>query len=353
MTKRISIFWFFIHFALEVICFQFYTQFFSSMEIAALMALLYDILAFFPQFFIGGLAERLPKLPIGMIGAALVLFGGIAAFFDTALIRMTGFFVLSLGNAFVHVGGAKATLFTCGDKIAPSAVFVSGGSFGIITGRLLGAGGKPFAIGFLIMLTGSIFIYFADKACERAQLSYPTVKMSDTRRDTSVVILLAFFVVSVRGLMSYSIPTGWNKTALQSICLFAMMGIGKGLGGILSDKFGAKKTALISTALSLPLLIAGGSIMWISLIGVALFSMTMASTLGILVSAAPRHPLMAYGVTTTGLLVGTIPAFYPAVNNFISNIGFLAVLTVVCFAALYYIMAPDKNKKQIIEGKKG
>ncbi len=345
MTKKISVLWFFIHFALEVICFQFYTQFFASLEIAALMALLYDILAFFPQFFVGGLAEKLPRLPIGMLGAAMVLLGGLGAFFDIGIIRMTGFFILSVGNAFVHVGGAKATLFTCGDKIAPSAVFVSGGSFGIITGKLLGGGDKPFAIGFLIMLIGSILIYFADRLCSKAKTAYPTIKMADRRKNTSVIILLAFFVVSVRGLMSYSIPTGWNKSALQSICLFAMMGIGKGLGGILSDKVGAKKTALVSTALSLPFLMLGGNIMWVSLIGVALFSMTMASTLGILVSAAPRHPLMAYGITTTGLLVGTIPAFYPAVNRFISNIGFLAVLTVVCFAALYYIMAPDKIKK--------
>jgi hypothetical protein len=158
--------------------------------------------------------------------------------------------------------------------------------------------------------------------------------------------MLAFFVVSVRGLMSYSIPTAWNKTALQTFCLFSMMGIGKGLGGILSDKFGAKKTALVSTVLSLPLLIIGGNVMWVSLIGVALFSMTMASTLGILVSAAPKHPLMAYGVTTTGLLVGTIPAFYPPVKNFISQISFLAVLTLVCIAALYYIMSPDKDLKE-------
>ena len=346
MAKKISIFWFFIHFALEVICFQFYAKYFSSLETAAMIALLYDIFAFFPQFFIGGLAEKLPRLPIGKLGAVMVLFGGLGAFFDVYIIRLTGFFVLSLGNAFVHVGGAKATLFTCKDKIGPSAIFVSGGSFGVITGKLLGAGDKPFLIGFLTMLTGGVLIYFADKACEKAEISYPSIKMADKRRNISVIILLAFFVVSVRGLMSYSIPTAWNKTALQSFCLFAMMGAGKGLGGILSDKFGAKKTALVSTALSLPLLIAGGNIMWISLTGIALFSMTMASTLGILVSAAPNRPLTAYGVTTTGLLVGTIPAFFPAVNKFISNISFLAVLTIVCIAALSYIMAPDKNKKK-------
>ena len=345
-VKKISILWFFIHFALEVICFQFYGRYFGSLETAALMALLYDIFAFFPQFFIGGLAERVPRLPVGMLGAIMVLLGGAGAFCHAGILRTTGFFVLSLGNAFVHVGGAKATLFSCKDKIAPSAVFVSGGSFGVVTGKLLGASDKTFLIGFVTMLVGGVLIYFADRICERAGESYPDIKMADKRRNTAVVIMFAFFVVSVRGLMSYSIPTAWNKTALQTFCLFSMMGIGKGLGGILSDKFGAKKTALVSTVLSLPLLIIGGNVMWVSLIGVALFSMTMASTLGILVSAAPKHPLMAYGVTTTGLLVGTIPAFYPPVKNFISQISFLAVLTLVCIAALYYIMSPDKDLKE-------
>ncbi|MBR6401315.1 MAG: hypothetical protein IKS17_08890 [Firmicutes bacterium] len=345
-TKKLSILWFFGHFALEVVCFQFYVKYFGSTETAALMALLYDILAFFPQFFIGALAERLERLPVGPLGAAMVLVGALGAFCPAGVLRMTGFFVLSLGNAFVHVGGAKATLFTCGDKIAPSAIFVSGGSFGVITGKLLGAADSSFAIGFAVMLAGSAIIFLAQRVLENADTGYPDIKMADKRRDTAVVILLAFFVVSVRGLMSYGIPTAWNRTALQSFCLFAMMGVGKGLGGILSDKFGAKKTALASSLISLPLLVAGADIMWVSLVGVAMFSMTMAATLGILVSAAPRHPLMAYGVTTTGLLVGTIPAFYPAVKRFISNVGFLAVLTLVCAAALYYIMAPDGKRAE-------
>ena len=353
MSKKISILWFFIHFALEVICFQFYHKYFGKLEIAALMALLYDILAFFPQFFIGGLAEKLPELSVGKLGAVFVLLGGLGAFCGNNILRFTGFFILSLGNAFVHVGGAKATLLTCKDKIAPSAVFVSGGSFGVITGKLLGASDSSFLIGFCVMAAGSALIYIADRIFNAADTAYPDIKMADKRRNAAVVIMLAFFVVTVRGLMSYSIPTAWNRSAMQAFCLFGMMGIGKGLGGILADKLGAKKVALASTLLSLPLLILGGNTMWVSLVGIALFSMTMASTLGILVSAAPKHPLMAYGVTTTGLLAGTIPAFFPAVNKFISHVSFLAVLTLVCAAALYYIMAPDNDNVVNVPETKG
>ena len=344
MTKKISILWFFIHFALEVICFQFYVLYFGKAEIAALLAIIYDTFAFFPQFYIGAAAEKYPDFPVGMAGAVMVLAGGLGAFVNVWVIRTAGFLLLSLGNAFVHVGGAKATLFTCKDKISPASVFVSGGAFGVITGKLLGAAGKPFLIGFLIMAAAGVLVYFADKEFNAAEISLPRLDMADTRRDSTVVILFAFFVVSVRGLLGYGLPTAWNITPVRNFCLFCMMGVGKALGGILSDSLGAKKTALVSTGLSLPLLLLGDNIMWVSLAGIAMFSMTMAATLGILVSAVPKHPLMAYGLTTTGLLAGTLPVFFPSVRSFISHGSFLTVLTAVCFAALCYIMAPDKKK---------
>ena len=45
------------------------------------------------------------------------------------------------------------------------------------------------------------------------------------------IIFLSTFVVAVRSFTSYGIPTGWNKTVLQSILLFSFMGLGKALGG--------------------------------------------------------------------------------------------------------------------------
>ena len=49
------------------------------------------------------------------------------------------------------------------------------------------------------------------------------------------------------------------------------MGIGKALGGILSDKFGMRKVAIISTLLAVPFLCFGDNIMIVSLIGVMMF----------------------------------------------------------------------------------
>ena len=304
------------------------------------LMIVYDVLAFLPQLFIGGFAERMEKMQVGKIGAMLVLLGSLSIIFSGGQkLIIAGFVILSLGNAFVHVGGAKATLGTCANKISPSAIFIAGGSFGVITGKLLGSSGKPFLIGFVVMSAGTLLMFVAEKYI-------PLMNMADENKNVGVVIMLAFFVVGFRGLLSYGIPMTWNRGWQENLLLFCMMGVGKALGGILSDMVGAKKTALVSTALSLPFLLLGDKVMWVSLVGIALFSMTTASTLGVLVSAVPEHPLTAYGVSVAGLLAGTLPVFFTPVKNFVSNAVFLSVLTVICFAALAYIMKKDVKIKQ-------
>ncbi len=127
---------------------------------------------------------------------------------------------------------------------------------------------------------------------------------------SGILILLATLVVTIRGYMGYGIPTSWNKTVLQTILLYTFMGIGKALGGILIDTIGMRKTAIISVVVALPFLLFGDKIMIISLIGVMLFSMTMAVTLELLVSVLKRRPGLAFGYTTIGLFLGTVPIFF-------------------------------------------
>ena len=45
--------------------------------------------------------------------------------------------VISIGNCLIHIEGAEETLRSSKGKMTPSALFVSGGSFGLITGKLL------------------------------------------------------------------------------------------------------------------------------------------------------------------------------------------------------------------------
>ena len=160
--------------------------------------------------------------------------------------------------------------------------------------------------------------------------------------NSNLVIIIAVLVVTVRGYMGYGIPTSWNKTVIQTVLLFSSMGIGKALGGILSDLVGVRKTAIMSTLLAIPFLCFGDNIMIISLIGLMFFSMTMSITLGILVSKLKESPGLAFGLTTIGLFLGSIPAFFIKFNT-ITNIIMIIVMSVLCTFALGYVLKEDNK----------
>ena len=143
--------------------------------------------------------------------------------------------------------------------------------------------------------------------------------------------------------MGYGIPTSWNKTVIQTVMLYVTMGTGKLAGGIFADMFGVKKTALISATAALPFLLLGDNLMSVSLIGVMLFSMTMSITLAILVSALKRAPGLAFGLTTIGLFLGTAPIFFFKFTSAKANCIVIAILTVLCLAAMQIIIRKDEK----------
>ena len=158
----------------------------------------------------------------------------------------------------------------------------------------------------------------------------------------TIVILVGVLVVIVRSYMGYGIPLSWNKTIMQTVILFCVMGIGKALGGILSDLIGIRKTAIISTIFAIPFLCFGNNYMFISLIGVMLFSMTMPITLAILVSKLKNTPGLAFGLTTVGLFLGTLPIFFIKVNT-ITNIIIIICASILCASLLLYVLKENRK----------
>ena len=161
-----------------------------------------------------------------------------------------------------------------------------------------------------------------------------------------LVILLATLVVIVRGYVGYGIPTSWNKTIPQLILFYCIMGIGKALGGILSDTIGIRKVAFISTIVSIPFLCFGDNIMIVSIIGIMMFSMTMAITLGILVSVLKKSPGLAFGFTTIGLFLGTIPIFFIKITSFTINICLIITMSILCCLILLSILKKEGKKDE-------
>ncbi len=340
-TKNImtGLLYFYVHFITEIICFFCLTKIYGDYQLLWLVPFMYDFLAFVPQSIIGYLCDKYPKFKPGLTGVIITILGLISYYI------ITNFYIsialIAIGNAFIHVSGAEVTLRTSEGKMSHSAIFVAGGSFGVVTGKLLAKTWFSYWMLIPFALTMIPFMIKADQykrveSCDNHNYHNPKVPKM-------LLIVLATLVVIVRGYMGYGIPISWNKTTIQLVLLFSFMGIGKALGGILIDKIGMRKTALISTIGAYPLLIFGDNIMIISLIGVMFFSMTMAITLGLLVSVLKKKPGLAFGFTTIGLFLGTAPTFYVAVIDNYINIIIVSVSTLICIPILLYFVRKDEK----------
>ena len=133
---KVGYLYFYIHFVVEVVCFYYLTKVTSNSFIVWLIPFIYDGLAFVPQSIIGYFEDKFPKINTGYIGVALLTISYIIYGLTNASIYLS-LIILCLGNAFLHISGAEATLKSAKGHLSPAAIFVSGGSFGVITGKLL------------------------------------------------------------------------------------------------------------------------------------------------------------------------------------------------------------------------
>lgn len=342
--------YFYIHFVTEVICFYCLSREIGDSVFLWIFPLIYDALAFVPQAIIGYISDKFRRINFGIIGILLMAFAGLDFGFDLLPGKYTALIILCLGNSAVHISGAETTLRISQGKLSHSAIFVSGGSFGVISGRLLAKTFIPHWAVSLLVLTAVPFIILADmlrKEKQPTEHKSPACKGFNYTSDklpAMLVLLLAVMIVAVRGYMGYGIPTSWNKTVVQNVLLYCAMGIGKASGGVLADMFGVKRVAMLSAALALPFLLFGDKVMGVSLIGVMLFSMTMSITLALIVSVLPDTPGLAFGFTTTGLFIGTAPIFFFRFTSVFSNCVVITVLTVLCLIAMQIIIRKDEKK---------
>lgn len=331
--------YFYIHFITEIICFFYLTRITNGSNIVWIIPIIYDGLAFVPQSFIGYFYDKNKKLSAPYIGILLLILS-LCIYYFTNVSIFISLILLCIGNCFIHIAGAETTIKKSGGKLSHSAIFVAGGSFGVVTGKLLATTNIPVWILISLILTIIPFAKIAETYEERDIKKYNYCNKSIK---LSTIIILTIFIVIVRSYMGYGIPTAWNKTVIQTILLYGFMGIGKALGGILVDSYGIKKVSTISTLLAIPFLSFGDNIMIISLIGVMLFSMTMSITLGILVSCLKNAPGLAFGLTTLGLFLGTFPIFFFKIINTYLNIGIIAILSIICFVILQKVIRSENE----------
>jgi hypothetical protein len=345
--KNIASGWmyFYIHFAMEVLCFFCVRKQMGNSAFFWLFPFAYDILAFVPQSVIGYLNDRFPKFNAGLTGTVLMIIASVM-FAAGGFPRYFVLVILCAGNALTHVGGAEVTIRSSNGRLSHPAVFVSGGAFGVITGTMLAKTDMPYWPVILFMISAIPFTLIAQKyrnAGESAQELCKAFNYAKKGVPASVILLVSFIIVALRSYMGYCLPMEWKTTSLHSVLLYVAMGTGKAVGGILADAYGVKRIALLSSILSLPFILLGNKIMLVSLIGIMLFSMTMSITLALNVSVLKSAPGLAFGYTTAALTFGVIPIFFVKISSYAINSVIVSALTVICIAAMLATIGKDEK----------
>lgn len=266
----------------------------SSGEITALV-LLYNTLAFSTQCLVGLAADRVRRQGwLAALSMALVVLG-----FALPLSPVLRICLVGAGNSLFHVAGGVMTLERSGGKAGPLGVFVAPGAVGLTLGTLWPRLGTVFAV--LLALCAVAVV-----PLEKAAPVEEGPKEDGKPRIGLAVPLLLTLAVAVRAVGGSAVSFPWKSGAAMVLILTACVFGGKTLGGFVCDRWGAKRTALLSILPAAALIAFCSAWAVPSLAGQLLLNLTMPVTLWLLYRAMPDSPGFAFGLAASALWPGTI-----------------------------------------------
>lgn len=341
--ENLSVAWiyFIIHMLLEIVCFTILFRIYHG-KVAWVSAMIYDFVAFVPQGLVGEYMNRHRRTDMATVGICFIALAIPIVTRRIYLIHIIGLVILCIGNACIHEAGAVATVTVSKGKLLHSAIFVGGGSFGVVIGQALGR--FSFSLYWLygILIVMELLSLLVRNKWVGDGISYPLFCVTGKRTGFYAILITAFLITAVRSYIGYVIPIDWKKEQWHSFVLFFAMGSAKAIGGYLADAFGVRRIGVLSTLFCIPFLIMGRENMLLSVVGVFLFSLTMSITFAMALSAIINNPGLAFGVTTVGLFTGVmIPYTFGRPNGTVGDI--LIVVFSLMSAAALYVTTTNEN----------
>lgn len=310
-----------LHFFVDMLCAISIFSWFIDQGDQGTVALIYNFSAFALQ------------MPLGAILDAICISRGekadgkdeIISFIFTAsgvLLTVVGAFtsvwILGIGNALFHVGGGVLSIKEDRGKRMNGrglGVFVAPGAIGLYLGTqfkiqsLMGLvvdATEIVAIPIVLGIYTLILWFFLNKGNDirpsEEEWNKPELKTA------AIVILCCFICVIIRSYVGMASTFPWKTDFEKGLVAVIALAVGKMAGGFLGAKFGYRRTAIVSLALSGLCFILGKYLIF-GLMALFLFNMTMPMTLYALARRMPETPGLAFGILTMGLFVGYLPWF--------------------------------------------
>ncbi|MCX6812316.1 MAG: hypothetical protein NTW79_01685 [Candidatus Berkelbacteria bacterium] len=305
------------------------------------LVILYNALAFGLQAIFGLVADYL-KSPraVAFLGCILT---GISAMiflsFPIVAIIFTG-----LGNALFHIGGGSISLNLTPKKASAPGIYVAPGALGLLAGTLLGKNGQFIVWPFILVLAVLCLLMFVIK---KPEMNYEREVVRENKFNYfEFILLLVFLSVAIRSLVGMVLVFPWKTNIDLLIILTSAVVLGKGLGGILADKFGWVRVAVGALVLSIPFLVFGANIPYLAIIGMFLFNITMPITLVAISNILPGRPGFAFGLTCLALILGALLAFSGLKLLLGGQLVIFIIITVSSLALYYALRTYFKNYQE-------
>ncbi|MBN2878690.1 MAG: hypothetical protein JXN65_03575 [Clostridia bacterium] len=340
-TRSLSVYTF-AHFAVDFACFYVLFSTLSAgvenLQQLAFWFLVYNTVAFGLQFIVGYICDMKRYVPAGLIGVVITIVG--LAFAQQIYLAVV---LIALGNAFFHVGGGIDSLLNAKGKMSRSGIFVSSGSWGVLLGTFAGKAEISILYPMFFLAVSGVLIYiFCSTSInlEKSEFSAASKKIIP-----AAAIGLICISVAIRAHTGFTIPMEWKTTTGLIILATGASFLGKFSGGFIADKFGARLTGVGALVLSLPLLAFFNSNIYLCILGIFLFNMTMPVTLCVLAEYLEGYEGLAFGLTTLSLLLGTFVTYVLAIGTAASKYVIICSIIVSALCILTVTKGRGKMKE--------
>ena len=335
------------HFIVDFVCAIFILgklpYFAATTSEFATAIVIYNFFAFAFQVPLGYLLDELKVYKyVSIIGFCLI---GLCYY-----INLNNVFILAtvvgIGNALFHLEGGVNIYSISGKKAFLNGLFVSPGALGIFLGTMFHNELIVTKLPIVLIVVAIVLLFLVQGQELGDALKEKKKKGTNTFNKLCIVGLIGLSIV-VRSIGGSAIVYSWKTGFVLGIIYTLSIVIGKAFGGLLGDKFGLLKVALISLFCSGVCLILGYNIHVFAYIGILLFNIPMAITLTILENTLYKRIACAVGLNTMFLFIGYVICFIKITinNNFILIASILAAMLSIYFAYKLFLNGGFSSEK--------
>lgn len=296
--------------------------------------IIYNFLAFAFQVPLGIILDKLKMYKyVSIIGMCMIGLCYLINIPNALLVAS----IVGIGNALYHLEGGVNAYSLSNKKAFLNGLFVAPGAMGIFLGTKFHNELIVTYLPIILIIISIILLIFNQKDEVNNRLE-KLKKDNYSGLSLMIIVLLIGVSIIVRSIGGSAIVYSWKNSFILGLLYAISIVFGKAFGGLIADKLGLLKVAVISLVVSTVCLVLGHQIHFLAYIGIFMFNIPMAITLTILENTLSKRIACAVGLNTMFLFIGYLICYIDlTINNNIVLISsiLLAIVSIVGAEKIY------------------